>query len=181
VTPRIAAVATALALGLAGCAAGVDPNAPQPEDSLALAVTPTLGGLTVKLSEKATQRVNRKAAERNTYLRESTVFELRTGKELAAVFQVIRLSPDARTEDLEFRRSLVASITQTSRAPLDVGGVPVYKATINKQIVHVWFEERFLQVLIVRSDAAAGGAFGPAIDVNRLLVETLALELRPVS
>jgi hypothetical protein len=111
-------------------------------------------------------------------VRDAAVFELRQGKRLRAVFQVLRLSPDARADDLDFRREVAGEIIKTTRAPENVGGVAVYKGVVNQQVVHVWFEEQFLEILIVDEKQAIAGV-DSGVDVKRLLVEALSLELRP--
>ena len=177
---RIRAFALAGLLAIAGsaCAKGIDPNAPDPSDNLTIGVPPTLGGLAVTFSDKATSKLKREAAKRNTYVRDLTVFELRAGKELKAVFQVMRLTPDARIDNLDFRKTLAAGVGQTGgRAPVNVGGEAVYEYTYNDQKIHVWFEGRFMEVLLVKERSAFSQV---TVDVDRLVAEAVTLEPAPV-
>jgi len=176
---RVVTAAALLAVLAAACGGGtIDPNTPQDADNLTLGVTPTLGGLAVTLSEKATTKLAREVGQRETYVRDATVFELRQGKRLRGVFQVMRLTPDARVDDIDFRRQLAGKIIGTTRPPEAIGGVAVYKGVLNQQVVHVWFEEQFLEILIVDEKQAIAGV-DSGVDVNRLLVEALSLELTP--
>lgn len=179
-TAPIRAVALAGLLALVGsaCASGIDPNAPDPSDNLTLGIPPTLGGLTVSFSNKATTKLKKEAAKRDTYVRDLSVFELRAGKELKAVFQVMRLTPDARIDNLDFRKTLAAGVGQTGgRAPVNIGGEAVYEYTYNDQKIHVWFEDRFMEVLLVKERSAFSTV---TVDVDRLIAEAVTLELRPV-
>lgn len=168
-----------LAASLGACASNqIDPNAPQEADNLAIGVPPVLGGLDVAFSEKTTKKLQNEAKKRSTYVRDLTVFELRAGKELKGVYQVIRMTPDARVEDVDFRRTLAARIGGTQRAPELIGEDAVYKFEGSGQLIHVWFEDRFMQILLLRQST---GFSGVVVDINRLLAEVLALEPRPVS
>lgn len=173
---RALAVGVALAIAATGCATGFDPTEAQPEDGFTLAVPPTLGGLNVKFSGKATSRVMNEVEGSSAYVRDASVFELRSGEELRAVFQVLRMTPDARTDEVEFRRQVAQQISGSSRAPENVGGIAVFKASRNQQAIHTWFDGKFMQVLIVREIVPAGGL---PLDVERLLLEALALEPVP--
>jgi hypothetical protein len=104
-TRRFAAVVAIVAMAGAACASGPDPDAAQDEDLLSIGVPPKVAGLSVAINRKATDRMNKEAAGSNSYVRDATVFEMRDGEELRAVFQVTRLSPDARTDDFDFRRT----------------------------------------------------------------------------
>ena len=176
---RTAAAALLLAVVTAACGSNeIDPNSPHPSDNLTLAVPPTLGGLRVEHSAKTSKKMVEQAQQRSTYARDISVFELRAGKELKAVFQVTRLTPDARLEDLEFRKALAAGILGTARAPANRAGTAVYEHVFNNQRVMVWFEDRFMEILLIR-ESSAFSTF--TVDVDRLLAEALSLELRPVT
>lgn len=169
----LVALAVVAMAGVA-CASGPDPNAPQDEDLLGIGVPPKVAGLSVAINRKATDRMNKEAAGSNSYVRDATVFEMRDGKELRAVFQVTRLSPDARTDDFDFRRTIASGIGGGSQAPQNLGGVAVYEARQNQQVINTWFEGQFMQVLIVREDETIEGG-GTGVNHQQLLLELLSL------
>ena len=174
---RIAASVAVLA-AMVACAKPIDPNAPQAADNLTIGVPPVLGGLDVKFSDKTTKKLQGEAKRRNTYVRDLTVFELRAGKELKGVYQVMRLTPDARIDDVDFRKKLASLVGGTQRAPELIADTAVYKFEGSGQLIHVWFENQFMQILLLRQ---SGGFSGTVVDINRLLAEVLSLEPRPVT
>lgn len=176
---RLPLAFAALAIAATACSSGPDPNAPQPEDNLSIGVPPTVAGLRVEFSQKATTRMNKEAAGSNSYVRDARVFELRVGKELRAVYQVVRLAPDARLDDFDFRRTIASSIGG-SQAPANIGGVAVYETRRNSQVINTWFEGKFMQVLIVREDETVEGG-GTGVNHGQLLLELLALEPTPLT
>src|SRR5205807_8771270 len=93
----------------------------------------------------------------NTYMRNAIVFELRKAKELRAVFEVVRLTPDAHPEQRDFRKKIVQLIGGGSRAPDELNGQLVYTANVNQQIISIWFQSRFMEVLIVRENPTVQG------------------------
>ena len=139
-----------------------------------LGIPPTLAGLTVSVDAKATSKIA-KAANSNSYVCDARVFALRDGKELRAVFQVARLTPDARPGDAKFRRTIAGQIGGTSRRPEKIGNVLVYRARANSQIIDIWFTGRFMQVLIALEADTEGGT---NVDFGLLLAE--AISLRPI-
>src|SRR5207245_1803690 len=98
---------------------------------------------------------------------------LRKDKELRAVLEVVRLTHDAHPEQRDFRKKIVQLIGGGSRAPAELNGQLVYTATVNQQIISVWFQSRFMEVLIVRENpTVAGQATG--VDANLLLAQATA-------
>ncbi|HVL33382.1 MAG TPA: hypothetical protein VM600_07360 [Actinomycetota bacterium] len=172
---RLAAVAAALAVtaGLTsacgGGAAAVDVAANQ-----AISVPPVLGGLEVSAEPKATERAKKEAAQ-DSYAADIQVFSLRKAKELRAVLQVIRLTPDARPEDREFRREVIGKIGGTTRAPEKIAETLVYRAKDNQKVINLWFKGRFMLVLIVREAETVAGV-DPGVNSQQVLVEALSLE-----
>jgi len=174
---RHAALAMILALTAVACAGSIDPNAPQDADEMTIGVPRMLGGLRVRLAPDAIERLQNELEGSDHYVRDGQVFELRKDGELRAIYQVVRLTPDARAEDFDFRRALASAIGSSS-APENVNGVAVYKTTRLKQIIHTWFEDKFMQVLIVSETAAIQEE--NELNVPQLLNEVLALEPVPV-
>lgn len=168
-----------LAFSGTACGGGVDPSASDPSDRLTIKVPPVIGGLTVKESPKATKKYLDESKTRSTYVKGAQIFELRQGKELQAVLQIVRLTADARPEDPEFRKKIADGISGSARAPERLGGQLVYRATSNNQIVTTWFQSKFMQVLIVRQDSVTLAQQG-SIDINSVLTDVLALKPTPV-
>ena len=175
---RLIAALALVAMASVACSAGPDPFADQDADQLSIGVPPTLAGLSVKLAKKPTEQLLTEAQGSDSYLRDGVVFELRHGKELRAVYQVVRLTPDARADDPEFRRTVAASIGG-SQAPANIGGVAVYETRRVDQIINTWFEGQFMQVLIVRDTETIVGQ-DPGFEYPQLLAEVLALEPAPL-
>lgn len=178
---RLGVLALSAALAAAGSACGgnADANAACGTDAdraarQTIGIPPTLAGLTVSVDTKATSKVA-KAATSNSYVCDARVFALRDGKELRAVLQVARLTPDARPEDAKFRRTIAGQIGGTSRRPEKFGDVLVYRARSNSQVIDIWFTGRFMQVLIAMEEDTLGGS---TVDFGRLLAE--AISLRPI-
>lgn len=170
---RVGVLLGILAIAASACSSGVDPTLAQDEDLLQIGVPPEVAGLSVQINRKATDRMNKEARGSNSYVRDATVFELRDGKELRAVYQVTRLSPDARTDDFDFRRTIASSIGG-SQAPQNIGGAAVYETRQNQQVINTWFEGKFMQVLIVREDETIEGG-GTGVNHGQLLVELVSL------
>lgn len=147
-------------------------RADDPANRRTLLVPPTLGGLRVEANSTATTKLLSAAKGSSTYLCNALVFALRDGKELKAVFSVERLSSDARPTDKEFRDNLVNDILGTRRKPEKIGDSLVYRGSVNDQVISVWFNDRFLELLFVREDQANAGV----VDETRILVEALSLQ-----
>lgn len=182
---RIAALSAALSLAACGTAT-VDKRAPDPTDALTIVVPPTLGGLKVTPSKKATEKLLKAGAGNNNYQKDAQVFELRLGKELQAVLQITRLTADARPEDKKWQQRIIGSTpligqagTQAVREPTRFGDREVYKLQHNRQTLYVWFQSKFMEILMVRSDSITLAQTG-AIDVNQLVTEVVSLEPTPV-
>lgn len=166
------AAATLLAAAASACG-GAGANAPDPSDRLTMPIPAKVANLRVVPEPKATKKL-RTEAGRNSYVRDASVFALREGKELKAVLQVIRLTPDARPEDREFRKSVACQIGGTCRQPTLVNGVIVYSGVVNEQVFYIWFIDRFMQVLIVRQTLVTGGP--SSIDIQKVLKTLLAVK-----
>ncbi|MFA5891275.1 MAG: hypothetical protein WDA27_10080 [Actinomycetota bacterium] len=178
---RLGILALSAALVAAGSACGGNANANaacNTDADLAarqtLPIPPILAGLTVSVDTKATSKIA-KAAASNSYVCNAMVFAMRDGKELRAVLQVARLTPDARPGDPKFRRTIAGQIGGTSRRPEKIGDTLVYRARVNSQIIDIWFTGQFMEVLIALESDTAGGT---TIDFGRLLAE--AISLRPI-
>jgi hypothetical protein len=171
---RLAGLVALLIITGAACGGTIDLTATQEADELAIAIPPKMAGLNVALSKPATRRMNREAAGSSAYVRDAQVFALRSRGELRAVYQVLRLTPDARTDDFDFRRTIAGAIGG-SRAPENRGGVAVYVTINNEQVIYTWFEDKFMQVLIIREDETIEGA-GSGLNVEQLIEEALALQ-----
>jgi hypothetical protein len=166
-------VALAVLAGGAGC--GDDAGGGVDFDAATLNVPANLGGLSVLLEPKATEKL-KTSNKSQSYVADGAVFALRRGDELKAVLQVALFTADARPDDDEFRRTIVNQIGGFSGQPTKVTGVPVYATELNEQIFYVWFRGRFFETLSVRKSEA----FAPAaerVDVKALLRE--AVSLRP--
>lgn len=153
---------------------------------------PSLGGLRVAEEKKATDELKKQAGlpvkptgtakataqpdAANSYICDGRVFSLRDGEELRGVLQVARLTPDARPDDKEFRKT-VADGMNAKRAPEKIGDTLVYKGNFNKQLIQMWFVDGFMVVLTVRESATVAGQ-PVGVDFKALTAE--ALSLRPV-
>lgn len=175
-TARSVAALALLAVLATACGDEVDlATAPHPSDRFDIVPPPAIAGLAVKESPKATKQLRKQAASKDSYARQITVYEMRQGTELRAALEVMRLAPDARVDDPEFRREMARLMGAGSQRPVNRGGVPVYQTKQNEQHIFIWFEGLFLQVLTVRASATqAGQAIG--VNVDRLLTEILALQ-----
>lgn len=171
---RLVPAVLLLALLASACGKADLANAPDPSDGYAIKVPSVLAGLQTRLSKSSVAKL-KKESKGQSYARDIQVFELRDGKELRAALEVLRLSPDARIEDLDFRDKLVGLIGGTQTKPKNVGGIPVYEAKQNQQFVYTWFHDRFMQVLIVRANQTQQGqAIG--VNVSQLLQAAIALK-----
>lgn len=171
---RCAPAVLLLSMLLSGCGGTDAQSAPDPSDGFAIQVPSVLAGLKTKLSTESVKQLKAES-KGNSYARDIQVFELRDGKELRAAFEILRLAPDARIEDLKFRDKLVGLIGGTRTKPKNVGGIPVYESKQNQQFVYVWFHDRFMQVLIVRANSTQKGqAIG--VNVSELLQAAIALK-----
>ena len=184
-TRRVRILASAVlagSLALAGTACGTakaDKNAPDPTDRLTIVVPQTLAGLKVSPSKKATETLLAAGKGPNNYQKDAQVFELRLGKELQAVLQITRLTADARTDQPDFRRRIIESnLINASREAVTFAGIDVYKASVNRQTIYVWFQSKFMEVLMVRSDSITLAQQG-AINVTALV--TAAVQLKPTA
>ncbi len=182
----IVATAAALALAVVSSACGAasaDKSAPDPSDNLTIVVPETLGGLKVAPSKKATDKLKKEGARTNNYQKDAQVFELRQGKELQAVYQITRLTADATPDDPKFQRGIIGSSvlggSSISREPTRYGNTPVYKTEQNRQTIFVWFESKFMQILMVRKDSITLAQEG-SLDVIKLITEVAALEPTPI-
>jgi hypothetical protein len=179
----IAVLGVALMLSSAACGTEkVDKGAPDPTDNLTIVVPEKLGDLNVAPSKKATDKLKKAGASNDNYQKDAQVFELRQGKELQAVLQITRLTADARPEDEKFQRSIIGSSvlggSSISREPTRYGDTLVYKTQQNRQLIFVWFEAKFMEILMVRQDSVTLAQKG-TVDVTALVTETTALEPVP--
>ncbi|MEY2475608.1 MAG: hypothetical protein QOG87_923 [Actinomycetota bacterium] len=168
----LAAAALALLVGASGC--GKEGGGGVDFDAATLNVPADLGGLSVLLEPKATEKL-KTSNKSQSYVADGAVFALRRGDELKAVLQVALFTADARPDDDEFRRTIVNQIGGFSGQPTKVAGVPVYATELNEQIFYVWFRDRFFETLSVRKSEA----FAPAaerVDVKALLQEAVSLK-----
>jgi len=156
--------------GAAECNSAVDPT-----KGKTINLPPTLGGLRVQEEDKASEQLV-KESETNSYVCDGRVFSLRQGEELRAVFQVLRLTPDSRPDDRDWRRTVAVGM-DLQRAPERVGETLVYSGRFNKQLIQMWFVERFMLVMTVRESATVAGE-PVGVDFKQLSAE--ALSLRPV-
>lgn len=171
------ALALVATLG-ASCGGGkrIACNSPEdPSKGMTINLPPSLGGLRVAKEPKAIKQLI-KTAKVNSYVCDGAVFSLRDGEELRGVLQVARLTPDARPEEKEFRKT-VADGSNAKRQPVKIGETLVYQGNFNKQLIQLWFVDRFMLVLTVRENAAAAGQ-PVGVDLRALTAEALAL--RPV-
>lgn len=168
----LSAAALCLAGGLAcgsGSAAFVDPF----PGSERIAVPDRLGELDVVLEKDATKELGAVSTER-TYVDEGWVYGLRLADELKAIYQVIRLTADARPQDLEFRRDVLGQIGGTLERPERIDSTLVYEGSSGEQRMFMWFEGRYLQVLIIRDEETVQGE-GLGFSVEALKAEVVAL------
>jgi len=158
----LASCALALTAAASACGGGASASAPDPSAGLTLAVPSTLGGLAVTQDKKATAKLKGKAGP-DTYVKDGQVYTLRLGTgpkaELKGVLQVIRLTPDARPEDREFRREIACKelLTGSCRQPIQIGNALVYKGVLGEdtpyeQTIYLWFTGRFMQTFVMRKD-----------------------------
>jgi hypothetical protein len=169
-------VLATLASACGGSAGAADCNTPIDQTrEMTINLPPSLGGLRVAEEKKATDELL-KESKVNSYLCDGRVFSLREGTELRGVLQIGRLTPDARPEEKEFRKT-VADGMNAKRAPERIGETLVYKGNNNKQLIQVWFVEGFMVVLTVRESATVAGE---PVGVDFKALTTEALSLRPV-
>jgi hypothetical protein len=140
--------------------AGSSPETLAPPLS-SLQVPPTIAGLAVTSDASATKKLLSTSRGSNSFATDGVVYALRRKKELMAVLEVLRLTPDARPEDREFRRSIVGQIGGRVERPQRVGERLVYQTKGNQQFIYVWFFDRLMAVLIVRDDKAIAGKIDP--------------------
>lgn len=170
------AVLAAFASACGGSAGAAECNtAADPTKGTTINLPPSLGGLRVAEEKDATEELL-KASKVNSYLCDGRVFSLRDGTELRGVLQIGRLTPDARPDEKEFRKT-VADGMNAKRAPEKIGETLVYKGNNNKQLIQVWFVERFMVVLTVRENETVAGE---PVGVDFTTLTTEALSLRPV-
>ena len=176
---RLAATAALLLLAFASsaCGGGPNPNGPDPSAGFALRVPQTIAGLNVQQDAKSTATLNKQKGK-ETYVKDGSVYTLRVGTgskaELKAVLQVIRLTPDARPEDPEFRRTIACLELPggTCRTPELINGAIVYQGvqapdTKFEQKIYLWFTGRFMQTLQLPKDTT--GAYDPQLLLNQVV------------
>ena len=177
---RFAAGALVLALFASGCASTAKAGNPglckldDPENRRLIPVPPSLGGLSVALDKKATDKLRKENSIDASYMCDGAVFSLRggkNGKTLLGIMTLERLTSDAETDKSDFRTRIVGSIG-TARKPEDIGGTLVYRTKSNEQLTAVWFKKRFMGILTVREDQTLIGA----VDFDRTLIEAVSLD-----
>ncbi|HEX9712664.1 MAG TPA: hypothetical protein VGB52_08965 [Actinomycetota bacterium] len=175
---RILPVALAIA-GVAAACGGSASASTCTDDGRTIPVPDQIAGLQVHPSEKARATLLKEREETQTYLCDVTVFELRDGAkaddELIAVLQVIRMTDDARVDDIDFLREIANGVgAGQSKTPPKIQGIFVWQTEQNQQFLNLWFQERFMQVLIVRQTTQ----LGDPVPAPAVLEEVL--KLRPV-
>lgn len=175
---RILPVALALA-GIAAACGGSASAAGCTDDGRTIPVPEQLSGLYVMDSKDARETLLKEKKETDTYLCDASVFEMRVGPksddELIAVLEVIRMTDDARVDDIDFLRDIANVIAGGSRTPPRIKGIFVWQTEQNGQYLNLWFQERFMQVLIVRQATQDGDA------VPADVILEAALDLRPTA
>jgi len=78
-------------------------------------------------------------------------YGLRRGKQLMAALEVGQFAPDAPYQRASFRDALVAQVGGSQPRLLTVGDQAVHLTTVGKQTVYLWFAERVMYKLTVRS------------------------------
>lgn len=174
--PVRAAMTIALIASLtASCSGGKRIACNSVEDltkGMTINLPPSLGGLRVEKEPKAIKQLI-KTAKVNSYVCDGSVFSLRQGKELRGVLQVARLTPDARPEEKDFRKT-IADGSNAKRQPVKIGETLVYQGNFNKQLIQLWFVDHFMMVLTVRESATVAGQ-SVGVDFRALTAEALAL------
>jgi hypothetical protein len=176
-TPMLRAAAGALLLVVAASACGgASAQGICPIGEETVAIPQVLGGYTVFSSKAATSKFIKESKASQSYVCDASIFELRDGPkkkdELIAVLEVVRMTTEARTDDIKFLSDLAKSVVGNSLLPEEVGDVFVWKGEHNAQGVFAWFHEEFMAVLIVRQTTQDGSAVDPA----PILAEAIELE-----
>lgn len=175
---RLLTAVAAVALVAAGCGGSASASVCT-DDGLTIPVPDALAGLAARPSDDARQALLQEKEETQTYICDASVFELREGPtdedELIAVLEIIRMTDDARIDDIDFQRSIAHDIGASSRVPDQVDGTFVWRTSLNQQALHVWFQQRFMQVLIVRELTQDGDA----VIADPILRAAVALRAQP--
>ena len=69
-------------------------------------------------------------------------------------YELTRFNPDAKYATDQFRQAVVAQIGSSKAVPMHMGDTTIYETTGKQQEISVWFQNRYLFVLSVRSDFA---------------------------
>ena len=92
---------------------------------------------------------------RQAYVDAFSLYGMRTPDDLLeATLEVTRFNPDAAYKTEQFRQSVVGQIGSSKALPVRMANTTVYQTTGKQQEISVWFQDRYLFVLSVRSDFA---------------------------